>query len=121
MKIAITADVHLKTGQEYPERYNALKDVLDVLVREDIHILIVAGDLFDMGSQNYAVFDELCRDKKYAGIDFHVIPGNHDSAIGQKYFTAPNIRIYSEARACFLRRCRTRLLFYTISCRQVNG
>ena len=96
MKIAITADVHLKTGQEYPERYNALKDILDVLVKEDIHILIIAGDLFDAGSQNYAVFDDLCRDKKYAGIDFHVIPGNHDSALGPKYFTAPNIRIYNE-------------------------
>jgi len=96
MKIAITADVHLKTGQEYPERYNALKDILDVLVKEDIPILIVAGDLFDAGSQNYAVFDELCRDKKYAGIDFHVIPGNHDSSLGPRHFAAPNIRIYNE-------------------------
>jgi exonuclease SbcD len=96
MKIAITADVHLKTGQEYPERYNALKNMLDELVREDIYVLIIAGDLFDMGSQNYAVFDELCRDKKYDRIDFHVIPGNHDSSIGPKYFTAPNIRIYTE-------------------------
>ena len=52
MKIAITADVHLKTGQEYPERYNALKDILDVLANEDIHTLIIAGDLFDAGSQN---------------------------------------------------------------------
>jgi len=96
MKIAITADVHLKTGQEYPERYNALKDMLDVLVKDDIHILIIAGDLFDIGSQNYSVFDELCRDKKYAGIDFYVIPGNHDAAIGPKYFTASNIKIYDE-------------------------
>ena len=96
MKIAITADIHLKTGQEYPERYNALKDMLDVLVKDDIHILIIAGDLFDIGSQNYSVFDELCRDKKYAGIDFYVIPGNHDAAIGPKYFTAGNIKIYDE-------------------------
>jgi DNA repair protein SbcD/Mre11 len=96
MKIAITADVHLRTGQEYPERYNALKNILDELVREEVRTLIIAGDLFDMGSQNYAVFDELCRDKEYAGIDFHVIPGNHDPAIGPKYFTSPNIRIYSE-------------------------
>ncbi len=96
MKIAITADVHLKTGQQYPERYNALKDILEVLVREDIRALIIAGDLFDIESQNYAVFDELCRDKKYAGIDFYIIPGNHDPIIGPKYFTAPNIRIYDE-------------------------
>jgi exonuclease SbcD len=96
MKIAITADVHLKTGQEYPERYAALKDILDVLVKEDTHVLIIAGDLFNAGSQNYSVFDELCRDKQYTGIDFHIIPGNHDPAISPKYFMAPNIKIYSE-------------------------
>jgi exonuclease SbcD len=97
MKIALTADVHLKTGQENSERLNALKDILDQLVKEDIHTLIIAGDLFDIESRNYSVFDELCRDKKYTGIDFHVIPGNHDPSISPKYFTAENIRIYNEA------------------------
>lgn len=102
MKIAFTADVHLKTGQEYPERYNALKDMLDTIVKEDIHIIVIAGDLFDIESQNYAVFDGLCRDKKYADLEFHIIPGNHDSAIGPKYFTAPNINIYNEPQVVSL-------------------
>lgn len=96
MKIAITADIHLKTEQENPERLNALRDILDQLIKEDIRTLIIAGDLFDMESNNYSVFDELCRDKKYAGIDFYVIPGNHDQVISPKYFSSGNIKVYSE-------------------------
>ncbi len=49
-----------------------------------------------MESHNYSVFDELCRDKKYAGIDFYVIPGNHDQIISPKYFSSANIKVYNE-------------------------
>lgn len=95
MKIAITADVHIKTNKEYPERFNALKNILDQLLKENIDNLIIAGDLFDLESQNYAVFDELCKDKKYSDIKFYVVPGNHDLNINSKYFTSKNINIFS--------------------------
>jgi DNA repair protein SbcD/Mre11 len=96
MKIAITADIHLKTNKEYPERYNVLKNMLDQLIEEGVSSLIIAGDLFDLKSQNYSLFDELCKQEKYSQIQFYVICGNHDLAIGPKYFTADNIRIFNE-------------------------
>ncbi len=96
MKIAITADIHLKTNKEYPERYNALKNILDVLLEENIATLIIAGDLFDIKSQSYPLFDELCKQEKYSHIRFYVICGNHDSAISPKYFTADNIKVFNE-------------------------
>jgi DNA repair exonuclease SbcCD nuclease subunit len=96
MKIAITADVHLKTKEENPERYNALINILDQLLTENINNLIIAGDLFDINSQNYSIFDELCKQKKYNQIQFYIIPGNHDSDIKSKYFTANNIKIFNE-------------------------
>jgi len=96
MKIAITADIHLKTNKEYPERFNALKNILDQLLKERIENLIIAGDLFDIESQNYSVFDELCREKKYSDINFYIIPGNHDWTIDSKYFMAANIKIIKE-------------------------
>jgi len=96
MKIAITADIHLKTNKEYPERYNVLKNILDRLLEEDIASLIIAGDLFDIKSQNYSLFDELCKQDKYSQIQFYVICGNHDLAISPKYFTAGNIKIFNE-------------------------
>lgn len=101
MKIAFTADVHLKTEDSSPERFNALCDVLDQAVKEKISSVIIAGDLFDVESRNYAVFDNLCRDKKYLSLDFHIIPGNHDQAISGKYFTSSNIRVYSEPELVF--------------------
>jgi len=96
MKIAITADIHLKTDKEYPERYNALRNILDQLLEENITNLIIAGDLFDTKSQNYSIFDELCKQEKYSCIQFYIICGNHDSAISAKYFTAGNIKILNE-------------------------
>ena len=96
MKIAITADIHLKTNKEYPERYNVLKNILDRLLEEDISSLIIAGDLFDIKSQDYSLFDELCKQEKYSQIQFYVICGNHDLAISPKYFTAGNIKIFNE-------------------------
>lgn len=96
MKIAITADLHLKTNGEYPERFNALKNILECLLKEDVENLIIAGDLFDAGSQNYSIFDDLCRAKKYSNIKFYIIAGNHDSNISSKYFTAANIKVFND-------------------------
>jgi len=65
MKVAITADLHLKTKVENTERYNALINILNQLLLENINNLIIAGDLFEINSQNYSIFDELCKQKKY--------------------------------------------------------
>ena len=92
MNIAITADVHLPAGDNRPERYNALVNILDSLVKKDIKILIIAGDLFDKDCSNYARFEEIC--KRYPEIDIHIIPGNHDPDISQSVIVGENIRIY---------------------------
>ncbi|MEI7616379.1 MAG: metallophosphoesterase, partial [Actinomycetota bacterium] len=99
MKIAITADLHLKTNGEYPERFNALKNILERLLREEVENLIIAGDLFDIGSQNYSIFDDLCKEKKYSNIKFYIIAGNHDTNVNSKYFTAANIKVFNEPEA----------------------
>jgi DNA repair exonuclease SbcCD nuclease subunit len=102
MKIAITADVHLKTETSSPERFNALRDVMNQVVKENIDTVIIAGDLFDMESRNYSLFDSICKDKKYSGLNFHIIPGNHDQLVSNKYFTADNITVYTEPKLVFL-------------------
>jgi len=93
MKIAVTADTHLTDKNEHPERYNSLNNILDKLSSEGINTLIIAGDLFDESYQNYSEFDEITA--TYDNIDFHIIPGNHDLKINNKYFTSKNVEIYS--------------------------
>ncbi|MEA2016521.1 MAG: metallophosphoesterase [Actinomycetota bacterium] len=97
MKIAITADIHLKTKKETPARWNALSNICDKILSYNINTLIIAGDLFDRESQNYPDFDRFCSQQKYAGsnLKFYVIPGNHDPSIKQEYFTSGNIKIFS--------------------------
>jgi len=92
MNIAITADVHLPAGENHPERYSALVNILDSLVKQDITKLIIAGDLFDKDCSDYSRFEEVCR--RYPQIGIHIIPGNHDPDISRSVIVGENIRIY---------------------------
>jgi DNA repair exonuclease SbcCD nuclease subunit len=98
MKIAITADLHLKSKEKSPERWNALSNIVDKMISEDIKTLIIAGDLFNEESQNYSDFDQFCKTKNIIDnqIKFYIIPGNHDPSIKQQYFTSGNISISSK-------------------------
>lgn len=91
MEIAITADIHLKTKAETPERYNALENILKELKQREIYELIIAGDTFDKDFSNYHDFSSLCG--KYTDIHITIIPGNHDPEIEKKFFTADNLEI----------------------------
>lgn len=96
MKIAVTADVHLTAWKDHPERYSALKNILKQMKEMRIENLIIAGDLFDKGFQNYSEFEALC--KEYSCAQFHIIPGNHDPDICEGDIPGENIHIYTEPR-----------------------
>lgn len=94
MRIAVTADAHLTTIAERPERYRALENVFEQTRAADIDHLIIAGDLFDKDSQNYAEFEALCR--QHPDLTLHIIPGNHDPNISGASITGANVNIYTD-------------------------
>ncbi len=76
MKILHTADLHLKNYGD--ERWEALKEILEIGKREKIDILAIAGDLFDK-----EVFSQQLRPKirnLFSLYPFQIVilPGNHD-------------------------------------------
>lgn len=91
MKLAITADLHLKTRQQTPDRYQAFENILQQISRRGIKHLIIAGDLFDKDFPNYSEFDMVCRE--FSQIEITVIPGNHDSPIDNNFFSSSNIDV----------------------------
>jgi DNA repair exonuclease SbcCD nuclease subunit len=93
MTIAITADLHLISRQEHPERYAALDDILLQMRQQGVATLIIAGDLFDASRNNYADFEQVC--SEHPDIQFWIIPGNHDPSINHRTIVAPNARIYT--------------------------
>lgn len=93
MRISVTADIHLRTSGEHPERFNALQNIFEQTVTEGIDNLLIAGDLFDKDYCNYSEFEELC--KKYSKLRLHIIPGNHDPSISGKSIVGDNIHIYT--------------------------
>jgi DNA repair protein SbcD/Mre11 len=106
MKIAITADVHLRERDETPDRYRAFENVMEQTRAEGISQVIVAGDLFDKEFRNYSDFEELCRE--YEDLQVHVSPGNHDTGISERSIVGSNIHVYTEPQTvdmdgtCFL-------------------
>ena len=48
MKIAVTADVHL--NEKHQERFDAFKNIVNLVRNKNIKYLIVAGDLFDLAN-----------------------------------------------------------------------
>ena len=93
MKVAITADVHLTTRNEHPERFRALIALLRDAISQGITHLIIAGDLFDASRQNYSEFEALCYRLKDSNMRFTIIPGNHDPGIDNKTIVGDNIHI----------------------------
>ena len=93
MRIAVTADAHLRTEASHPERYNALENVFEQTVAAGIEHLVIAGDLFDKDFQNYSEFEALCR--QYSALQLHIIPGNHDPNISGRSITGDNVHIYT--------------------------
>jgi len=95
VKLAITADVHLKTEKEVPERYNALRGILRQCAAEGITTLVICGDLFDYDFSNFADFENLCA--AHSDVMFWILPGNHDARLSIRALTGRNIRIFEKA------------------------
>ena len=98
MKIAITADVHLTNREKHPERFHAFENILDQLVEKDIHILIVAGDLFDVTCDTPGDLEYIIKKDKYSKIEIIIIPGNHDPMISPGTFSLSNIQYLTTPR-----------------------
>ncbi len=98
MKVAITADLHLRTKKEYPERYKALDNILGQCVDLGIDELLIAGDLFDKDLSSYSDFEEVCKKTAYKDIKIKVIPGNHDRALSNTKLVLDNLEVIDKPK-----------------------
>jgi DNA repair exonuclease SbcCD nuclease subunit len=95
LKIAVTADLHLTRPDRNPERFAALEEILRQIRARGIHMLIIAGDLFDKDSSDFRDFGTILASPAFSGLEIAVIPGNHDPSIVQKDFTHPHLHVYT--------------------------
>lgn len=93
MKVALTADLHLTDPSRHPDRYDALKNILWQIREEEVHSLVIAGDLFDSTVRNFQAFEKICGEKDFAALDIYVIPGNHDATLRQTALALNNIQV----------------------------
>jgi len=96
MKVGITADLHITTKKEHPERLHALENILKKCNELDIDQLIIAGDLFDQVLQDYSEFEKIINTGAYKDIQIHIIPGNHDGNLSGEKIVGKNVHIYNQ-------------------------
>lgn len=92
MKIAITADAHLKSYKETPERYHALKDIFQQAESTFLDAVLICGDLFDKDFNNYSEFEKLANE--FPKLTFWILPGNHDSGVSSRSLVGKNLRLF---------------------------
>lgn len=94
MKIAITADAHLTSYKETPERYNALKNIFEQAVSTSLDAVLISGDLFNKDFNNYSDFEKLA--DEFPQLKIWILPGNHDSGISSRSLVGKNLRIFEK-------------------------
>jgi DNA repair exonuclease SbcCD nuclease subunit len=92
MRVAVTADLHLRESN--PERLENLEVLIQQLLSQGIHHLIIAGDLFDAADRSYARLDSLAQ--RCPDIRLLIVPGNHDPDLRQELFASNNIQVFAK-------------------------
>jgi exonuclease SbcD len=94
MKILHTADLHLRS--EGDERWKALSAVIDIGKKQKIDVLVIAGDLFDRGTDAARLYDRLRPLFSKTGFTILVLPGNHDhDSYPEGIFLGEDVKILS--------------------------
>ena len=93
MKVAVTADVHLQSGNS--DRSDAFRHLLANVSDVGVTHVFIAGDFLDKSSGGYKEADNVAGD--FPDITITVIPGNHDPILVGR-FAQENIEVISEPK-----------------------
>lgn len=117
MKFVHAADLHVDSPLVGLERYEgapveqlrqatrrAMQNLVNLCIREDAGVLVVAGDLFDGEWRDYSTglfFVGQMQRLRQAGIGVVIVKGNHDaqSQVTQKLSLPDNVREFGAERA----------------------
>src|SRR6187549_2420708 len=116
MKFVHAADLHVDSPLVGLERYEgapveqlrqatrrAMQNLVNLCIREDAGVLVVAGDLFDGEWRDYSTglfFVGQMQRLRQAGIGVVIVKGNHDaqSQVTQKLSLPDNVREFGAER-----------------------
>jgi DNA repair exonuclease SbcCD nuclease subunit len=100
LKLLHTADVHLDVdgfgsaphARHYRDvAHQAFRTVIDLAIREDVDLLLIAGDLFDSNHPSSAVVDLAIHELRRVHRPVVMIPGNHDCVNSQSIYRQVNL------------------------------
>lgn len=85
--------------------FRALANLVDVAIKKEVDMLVLAGDLFDLEQRSLYAQATLRKEflrLKDAGIQVYIIHGNHDYVTeGHRFFRYPeNVHVFNETVEC---------------------
>jgi exonuclease SbcD len=96
MKLGITADLHLTSQKEHPQRFEVLRDILRQSGETGVDRLVIAGDLFDQSPHNVSDFEAALKKARPKGLPVTVIPGNHDVNLRSEALAVDGVQVVNE-------------------------
>lgn len=96
MRLGITADLHLTSEDEHPERFRVLEDILHQCGELGVEGLVVAGDLFDESPHNVADFEVAVKRARPDSLPITILPGNHDANLRPEALAVDGVEVINE-------------------------
>ncbi len=105
MRFLHTSDIHIGAKQEIAgDISTTFSKIVNVAISEDIHLFLIAGDLFDTNKpsrKNKKFVQEQFKKLADSGIYVCIIPGNHDlelgnpEGLGGEFEEMPNVSVFT--------------------------
>ncbi|MFQ6081768.1 MAG: exonuclease SbcCD subunit D [Candidatus Aminicenantia bacterium] len=96
MKIIHTADIHLG-GRRTEDIFAQLKKIIDLIQKEKVEVLIIAGDLFDREMSATSTIRDRVKNlfSQIPQTEIFILPGNHDQEepYRDEFYYGPNVEV----------------------------
>ena len=102
-RIIHTSDLHILSLNGYAS--DGFKAVIDLAIKSEAELLIIAGDLFDQNRIEDEVVEFVCKQIKRLPIPVALLPGNHDCLVPESVYNrkgfwqeCTNLHIFRDGR-----------------------
>ncbi len=112
MKILHTSDIHLHN--DHPERFDALKKVVEKAKEYSVDYLVIAGDLFQDLESATDIFTRLRSVFNDLPFKVIVIPGNHDYSLYETQRDLGNSAVVLNAESPIFEDHSSNVIFFTV-------
>ncbi len=95
LRILHTSDLHLRKKGD--QRWSAFEEIIQLVKREAVDVLVIAGDMFDKGINGEELRPEIRKLFENANFTTLILPGNHDYEVFEGgHYWGNNVKVITD-------------------------